>query len=589
MRIALFAALCGALVWQAPFRVQYSKKYDERELPMLFERWTPTARLAVFDGIFWRGDPQQAFTWGMGTRLPKVEIPQLWLEQDGSAGTPITRFSGDFDALSFLLYDVTSLGYQVASPRRVAIIGAGGGRDILSALIAGADDVDAVEINGGVVEALSAPFRDFSGDVYHLENVTPVVSEGRSFLQGSPGDYDMIQIALTDSWAATAAGAFALSENNLYTVESYQLYWNRLSRDGIVSTSRYIRGPFGIEIPRLVVLIKEVLRGVGVADPNAHLVIATGGKVGTVLMSRKSLSAEMQTRVQRIARERGFTLLHPRATEAREADLLSRILRDGRSAIENLGVDLSPPTDDRPFFFHVIPVFSFTDAPQTLGVNGRAIRALHALMIAMFLLAVLLFFLPFLLAGRLPRGAGFWRGSAYFACIGLGFMLVELPWLQRFILPLGHPSHATTAVLASLLLGAGLGSLFSSKIGVRGLRRFGLAAPLLVGVVNLTLPDLFELTLGWNYSSKVAVAVPLVALVGVPLGMFFPTGMLRFGDDNKAWYWAINGACGVFSCTLSLALAMEFGLTMVTWVGVVAYAAACVLIGGDQGEAIAPK
>src|ERR1044072_1945527 len=234
-RIAVLAGavvLGGSLAWRERFQLHFTRGYSERAIRPLFEQWTPTARLTVFPWVFWINKPENAFGWGMGAKYVPHPLQQLWLEQDGSAGTPITRYSGDPKQLEHLAWDVTSVGSQIFHPREVCVIGAGGGRDILTALSNGAQRVTAVEINPHTIQLVSGRFGDFSGDVYHLPGVRAVASEGRSFLTRSPDLFDMIQISLIDSWAATSAGAYALSENYLYTVEAYRLYWNRLAQHG---------------------------------------------------------------------------------------------------------------------------------------------------------------------------------------------------------------------------------------------------------------------------------------------------------------------------------------------------------------------
>jgi hypothetical protein len=578
-RSLVLVGIIGVLLaWGDPLQVRVAKYYDERAHDVLYERWTPTARLAVFDGIFWRRDPYLGWLWGPGSKSPPVRFEQYWVEQDGSAGMPMMRFEGDLGPFSYLLYDVTSVGYQVERPRSVAVIGAGGGRDILAALVAGAERIAAVEINPHLVEIVSGRFARFSGDVYHLRGVQPVVSEGRSFLQSTPERFDLIQISLIDSWAATSAGAFALSESNLYTLEAFRLYWNRLTASGLVSTSRWIVGPMSIEVPRLLVLVEHALRAEGVEDPFAHIAVVQGGSVATVLMSRRAFRTEEVRQLHDVCEERGFVLLHP--SDAAGGTLISDLVRDSAEVMESVPIDLSPPSDDRPFFFHVLPVFKPVDQElvDRLGVNGEATRALQVLMVTMIAVTLALFFLPFLLWPRRDRGPDLWRGSGYFACIGLGFMLVELPWLQRFILFLGHPSHATTVVLASLLLGAGVGSLLSSRVSVTTLARHGWVILLVLGALNLALARVFAGALGLPFSARAALTVTLLAPAGVPLGLFFPLGMLRFGDRHKAWFWAMNGAASVLAGVLSLALAMQFGLTSVTWGALACYGLACLLL-----------
>jgi hypothetical protein len=573
------------LVWGDPLDVSVAKVYDEREHEVLYERWTPTARLAVFDGIFWWRDPGLAHLWGPGSKAPPVRIEQRWVEQDGSAGMVITRFDGDLRPLSYLLYDVTTVGYQIARPRRVAVIGAGGGRDILTALVAGAERVTAVEINPYLVEIVSERFAGVSGDVYHRPGVEPIVSEGRSFLQRTQERFDLIQISLIDSWAATSAGAFALSENNLYTLEAYRHYWNRLTASGLVSTTRWIVGSMSIEVPRLLVLVEHALRAEGVSDPFAHIAVAQASAAATVLMSRRPFDPALVRRLRDVCEERGFTLLHPGGPPG--GTLMSQIVRDSDEVVRSVPVDLSPPSDDRPFFFHVLPVFRPVDRKLTdrLGINGEATRTLQILMLAMAAITLALFFLPFLLWPREGRSPSLWRGSGYFAFIGLGFMLVELPWLQRFILFLEHPSHATTIVLASLLLGAGIGSLLSARLSVEVFARRAWLVLLPLGALNLGLSRLFDAALGLPFAARAALTVTLLAPAAVPLGFFFPLGMLRFGDRHKAWFWAMNGASSVLAGVLSLALAMQFGLTSVTWGALACYALACLLMQGSPAAA----
>lgn len=620
--------VAGLLVWGEPLQVHRTKSYDESSLKVLHERWTPTARLTFIEGVFWRADGEQVFGWGMGRRAPQIEVDQIWMEQDASAGTPVMRFDGNLAQLDVLLYDVTSLGLQLAQPKRVAVIGAGGGRDVLSALAAGAEHVDAVEINGGIVDALSTTFREFSGDVYHLAGVRPAVSEGRSFLRSSRERYDLIQISLIDSWAATAAGAFALSENNLYTLEAYQLYLARLSDRGMIATSRWIRGRMDFELPRLVALAKAALHASGATDPNAHLVLAEAGQVGTLLIAKRPITDELQRRLVDVAERRGFRVHHPAVTvrdlaQENLARRMRRMLRGGRRSQQSpasappttsrtdvprrtqtpplaqietpplvrwvlddvdrasakAGFDLAAPTDDRPFFFHALPVFLPVDQElaNRYAMNGIAIFVLQLLMLIMAAITFVLFFLPFALTRWLRRKTGFWRGSGYFACIGIGFMLIEVPWLQRFILLLEHPSHATTIVLACLLLGAGLGSLLSARLGTDRLARWGLAVPIALGAVNLALPALFTWLMPLGFFARATFAALLLVPLGVPLGFFFPLGMQRFGDPNKAWFWAVNGAFSVLASVVSLALSMQLGFATVTWIGVGAYLAAWLL------------
>ncbi|MBL8954408.1 MAG: hypothetical protein JNK82_26760, partial [Myxococcaceae bacterium] len=393
------AALTGLIAAGEPLRLKHSKSYAEttKATTPVFERWTPTARITVFDNIFWT-NPGEAFGWGLAVKPPQDKPPeQWWVEQDGSAGTPITRFDGDLQPLEYLRWDVTGAGYELRPPKRVAIIGTGGGRDVLTAKLARADAIDAIELNPALVEAMRGPFAKLSGGVYDLPGVTAIVGEGRSVLARSAGNYDLIQISLIDSWAATAAGAYALSENALYTMESYHQYLSKLSPTGVVSTSRWVLGGFGLELPRLTVLAHAALKAEGYTDPLAHLVIVQGGSVATVLMSRSPFTQAERDRLAALATERGFTVHWPLGPAAPADTWVRRLLEEGPVDPRFEGLRLTPPTDDAPFFFQVLPPFAPVAgaAFEQNGVNGEGTLALRRLMAVISLVTVALFFAPF--------------------------------------------------------------------------------------------------------------------------------------------------------------------------------------------------
>ncbi|MDQ7007206.1 MAG: hypothetical protein Q9Q40_08230 [Acidobacteriota bacterium] len=561
--------LAGLLAWQTPFTLRYSKKYLEGGR-LLWERWTPTARLTVFDGVFFHEDPASAFGWGMGHRWQPRPIDQLWLEQDGSAGTVITRLDGSPDALDHLLYDVTTAGYQVFTPDKVCIIGAGGGRDILAGKAAGATRIDAVELNRGIVEAVDQVFGDFSGGVYRLPGVRAIVSEGRSFLAHTTERYDMVQVALIDSWAATAAGAYALSENYLYTVEAFELYLSRLADGGVLSISRWMKGRRRLEAVRLVLLARKALERRGADNPLAHMAVLQAGSVANLLVSAKPLDSRRLAAIDAVGRRRGFARLWPVPPGAKPS-LIATVLEEGTGGLERYGIDLSPPTDDRPFFFQMVSVLGPVDRKviEQHSVNEQSILVLRRVLLIVALFTALLFFAPFF--GRIPGGTGFWRGSFYYAGLGLGFMLLETSWLQRFVLYLSHPSYAASVVLACLLLGAGAGAGLSSRLSDRTLRRLVPAALLFVTALHFVMPPLLRATLALGFAPRLLISAALLIPAGLALGAWFPAGLRRFGRQHTPWFWAVNGAFSVLSGALSLALAMEGGLTLAGGVGLACY------------------
>ena len=573
----LLTSIAVLLVWQAPLRLARGSKHGSAEVAALFERWTPTGRITVMPEGFYGGE---AFGWGVAAPFrAQGNVPHLWMEQDGSAGTPITRLDGSPASLEHLYYDVTSLGYQWRPPRDVCIIGPGGGRDILTALKAGATWIDAVELNPAIADALLGPFRDYAGDVYGRAGVHAVVGEGRSFLTRSTRRYDLIQISLIDSWAATTAGAFSLSENYLYTRQAVQLFLSRLQPSGVLSISRWMRGSFQLEGARLSVLVREALRGTGAPDPDRHFLVYQAGSVATFLVSPAPIEPAALQEADAIAATRGFLRHWPAAGTRAETSLIQQVLTGDTGALLQAGADLSPPTDDRPFFFHTLSVLHPPTAAelQRLGPNEQAVALLRVLVGVLGGIGGALFLLPFVVRGRLPRGPAVARSSAYFLLIGVAFMFVEMPWLQRFVLYLGHPSYATTVVLSALLVGAGLGATLSPRLVPFARHTVGVALPIVILILNLGMGVVFEATLGWSLGWRVAMAIALVVPVGVLMGAPFPLGMMLAGTSERdpsslrAWYWAMNGMASVLATVLSLVAAMTIGFTATVALGAAAY------------------
>jgi hypothetical protein len=577
---ALLACIAALLIWQAPLRLARGSKQGRGPVSVLFERWTPTGRITVLPEGFYGGD---AFAWGIGGHY-RVDrpVPHLWMEQDGSAGTPITRLDGSPASLEHLFFDVTSLGYQWRPPQNVCIVGPGGGRDILTALKADATWVDAVELNPAIVDALQGPFREYSGDVYGRAGVHAVVGEGRSFLTRSRRRYDLIQVSLIDSWAATAAGAFSLSENYLYTREALQLYLSRLQPAGVLSISRWMRGSFQMEGARLAVLVRAALQAMGAADPDRHFLVYQAGSVATFLVSPTAIDAASVQHADSIAAARGFVRHWPAEGAGATASLIQRVLTGQADNLAGGGADLSPPTDDRPFFFHTLSIFHPpTDAElQQLGPNEQAVAMLRMLVTVLGGVGAALFLLPFVVRGRLPRDRAVARSSFYFLAIGVAFMFVEIPWLQRFVLYLGHPSYATTVVLSALLVGAGLGAMASPKLARSARFTVAVMLPMAILLLNVAMGVVLGVTLGWSLGWRVVVAIALVFPAGVLMGAPFPVGMMLAASSDRdpsslrAWFWAMNGMASVLASVLSLACAMTIGFVGTVAVGAVAYALA---------------
>ena len=280
---------------------------------------------------------------------------------DGAAGTDMTRWDGRPESLQWVEHDVTALPYHLRKGGDNAVIGVGGGRDVLTALWAGSRSVTGIEINEVFLDLLEGPLRDYAR-LADDPRVTLVHDEARSYLTRTDERFDILQMSLIDTWAATGAGAFTLSENGLYTLEAWKTFLHTLKPGGLFSVSRWYSPGRVSETSRLVALATAALLADGAPNPREHMILATTLGVATLVISNQPFTATDLAALDRTAQTFGFqVLLAPRrpAPEpllARIAD--SRSSADVEAAVADRQYDYTPPTDERPYFFNTLKLSS---------------------------------------------------------------------------------------------------------------------------------------------------------------------------------------------------------------------------------------
>jgi len=557
----------------------------------LYEKWNSYSRVRV-NGDVTR--PEEPYGWGLSDAWPKNRlVRQLKMDIDVSAGTVMTAFDGDLSQVEHLKYDVTNVGYYLRPGPRVTVIGAGGGRDVLSALAFGAQSVTAIEINDAILSTVNGRFGDFTGHLDRDPRVHFVNDEARSYLARQQVQTDVIQISLIDTWAATAAGAFVLSENSLYTVEAWRIFLSRLSPRGILTVSRWYFEDRPGEVYRLVSLASTALRQAGVQNPRAHMLVvrnvrgSTGGGqpegVGTLLVSPTPFGADDIARIETLAAERHFQIV---LSPAVAADATFTALASGQNLddlVRRFPINIAPPTDDSPFFFQMLRLRDLTHLQLLQSgknkYNMQAVFVLGVLTITVVLLALGGMLFPLALTPNRPaiRGAGALAG--YFAAIGLGFMLIETSQAQRLIIILGHPAYGLSVVLFALLLSSGFGSYLSRGTDA-SLRRRGLA--ILTGLaVSLVLfgwltPVAVRHFEGASSQLRIVVSVAILSVPGLFMGMAFPLGIKAAAGREPLlpWLWGINGATSVCASVLAVAIALTWTISAAFWTGCACYGAA---------------
>src|SRR2546427_6266176 len=567
--IIILLTLAGQLSGFAIFDVTVTKGHPRDHV--LFSKWNSFSRIGVYERT--HGD------WSLSSAY-KGPLPDTrYMDIDSAASTPILHVSADLSNAQYLRYELTAFAYHLKSgdPRFTAlVIGPGGGRDLVSALVFGARHVDGVEINPIIADdVMRDRFRDFSGGIYTHPRVRIVVDDGRSFVRRTPDRYDVIQASLVDTWAATAAGAYTLTENTLYTVEAFDDYLDHLTDEGVLTMTRWVFD--GLRLVSLAQAAAEK-RGWSAAD---RIAIIRHQRVATFLFKRTPFTAAELATLHDVSARLGFEVLYAPSEEesppVREETVhgmstgaSGRLIRasDPQQFYAGFRADIRPTTDDRPFFFHTTKLENqFAVAFGRSMLFGNGLSALLTLLGISGALVVLFVIGPLAIAGR---GAGHPRGwfawLVYFGALGAGFMLIEVAILQRFVLLLGHPVYSLTVTLFSLLLGTGLGAAWSRRFDQQSLGRTGAIALVTVAgiaiAVILVVTPLVSWAIPFARTTRMAIAIATLVPIGLALGIPMPTGMRLLSaraPQMVAWAWGMNGALSVLGATLAIFIAMNWG------------------------------
>ena len=553
--------------------------------------------------------PSKPFGWGLSDLYPlDRKVRQVFLFIDGMAMTPITHFNGDLSELAHLKYDLTNLAHYLRSNARVLVIGAGGGRDILSALAFGQKSVTAVEINSNIIDAVNQKFGDFSGHLDRRPGVSMVNDEARSYVARSKDKFDIIEISLIDTWAASAAGAFILSESSLYTVEAWEDFLNHLTPGGVFSYS-YWWSPDDtpVAIYRGLALARAALLGMGKTDPAKHIMIVRHmykarlfpdqpGGDATMLVSNEPFSEDDIWKLESVARQMQFEVVYTPGFSLRPefSEIISGQGLD--AANEKLPINLTAPTDNSPFFFYVLrtrDIFRPHMWSEVIKYSGGgpliAVFILGLLLAITMVLTFLCILVPLLMrAGKKPL-QGALNLLVFFVAIGFGFMFIEISQMQRLIIFLGHPVYGLSVVLFSLLLSSGIGSYLTAKVEVSGLRTSGLIriSGLLLALVifGIATPQAISMFRASATPVRIAAAVLMLFPMGIFMGMAFPLGMKAAAGRSPelmSWLWGINGASSVCASVAAVVISLNSSISAAFWVGFVFYLLALISFVGAK-------
>ena len=490
---------------------------------------------------------------------------------------------------------------NVLRPRgEFAIIGPGGGVDVLRALANSSPSVTGIEINPIIANSIMRDrYAEYSYHLYERPEVHLNVTDGRSFVRNAKQKFDVVQMTLVDTWASTAAGAFALSENSLYTVDAFREYFEHLKPDGIIAITRWeFRQPR--EALRVVSVATEALHQLGVQNPAKHFIVVSEGDlvengIPVVVLAKKSpFTPEEEAAVEaHIESTEDLVALYTPSAPGQNPFSALIAGNDPRAFARSYPYNVAPVDDNAPFFFFTLKTDQVLhDGGLQRGIDWKVNLGVVVLGIvfAISLVAVVVFLVgPMALRGGRRQRV---LPLLYFVAVGLGYILVEIAFIQRFVLFLGHPTYALTVVIFLLLLSSGAGSLLSRRLLTNTARGW---IPLVILVLAIALytwglTSLLTSLIGLPFFMKLVVSAVVLVPLGFAMGMPFPTGLRaiantaavelpasEFGepansDDNAVeWAWAMNAASSVLGSVLAMVIAIHFGLNITVACGAAAY------------------
>jgi predicted membrane-bound spermidine synthase len=575
--VILFLVIAGILAYNLRTnRLDVRTAKGIEETNVLFSKWNSFSRVTV---------------------TGNESDNQLLITIDADAATLALKDASNTELHHDLREDIDTLVYNLKKDASVLIIGPGGGKDVAAARVFGQRNITAVEVNPIIaLDVMSSePFKTYAGSIYQQPGVNLVVDEARSFIRNSTDSYDIIQGTMVDTWAATAAGAFALTENNLYTVEAFKDYITHLTPDGMLSMTRWHFEPPD-QLLRLVTITRAAMNELGIPNPDRHLIVVTrrqrrSRSPATFIFKKSEFNDEEVRLIEQAAAEKRFDVLYSPIT--RPENIFKRLIEanDPAEVWDSLETNIEPSRDNYPFFFNSIRLSNFR---RTFGLTSEWQKTnLGTLVLFIVLLITVAMVILFIVVPLgISRGRVLTRNVGlkipyllYFACLGAGFIIVEVIMIQKCILFLGHPIYSLAVVLFSILIFSGIGSYLSGRF-----RDHRLVAWLSKSLwVLVALVILYVLLLSPAFYGLVHLALPLRILItiallmplGIVMGMPMPIGIRLLHlhmPELIPWAWGVNGAASVLGSAAALSIAILTGFNEALIIGASLYVLALLLL-----------
>ena len=566
----------------SPFKaLPVALKYPQAK--HLFTKWNAISRVDILKS------PAVRYAPGLSLLYRKKLPPQLGLSVDGGELNAVTHFQHEEEpALEFLSFLPSSLAYTLNQEPSALIIEPKGGLDVLAALYFKARQIKVIESNPLIIKLLDQELAAFGGSLYQKKKMQLVSANVRTALKQEKERYDLIVFSLTDVFGSSSTGVYGFRENYFYTLESFSQILERLSPHGIISVTLFLLPPPRQDIRLLATWIEALEKAK--KEPSSHLAAIRSWGTISYLIKKNPFTPQDIIKLKVFSKERLFDLVYYPGIKAEETNVYNKFdkpiyynltlqllaSKTRKELYENYLFQLKPATDNRPFFFNFYKLNKMKATYKALGQKWLPLLQggflVPLLLFQSLIVAFLLILLPVLVLKRNIRNRKdiFLKVFFYFSLIGAAFMFVEITWIQKFILFLGHPLYSVSAIIFSLLVSSGLGSFFSQSLFGQNLKKkLRLSLILcssLILIYMLLLPFFFESFLGFKFSLKIILTFLAIFPLGFFMGFPFPTGIRILESKERRiipWGWATNAFSSVINSVFALLIAFWGGYQLV--------------------------
>jgi len=544
----------------------------------------------------------QTFHHTLFAGLQATEPPpgQLALLIDGFISTPVFNIDNK-DEAAIMDFTPQSLPYRMARQPSVLLVGETGGANIWLAKRFGAGQITVLQENEMITEIIKNEITGKGGAVFTDENVEVIHQHPRVFFEQTGRKFDIIQLVSEETLSAGTSGLLGLNENYLMTLEGINAMRTLLNPGGMISITRGLQSPPRDNL-KIIHLFADALRSSGTGYPFQHLLVSRNYLAVNTLLINTGADNRIISKFLRQTDTLGMDTEYYPGIDTTEQEWLNIIegpdgknyswihqailsnLKGNREAFQSDWIyNIETPTDNKPYFHDFFKWASIQKFYRDYGENWfQQLELGYIVLLLTFaqltLAAFILIILPLLIRYRHYRTSkNKLPALLHFTGIGVGFMFLEIIFIQQFTLFLGEPVYSASAVLASILVFSGLGSIIQKRF-ISDLRikiRFAVLAILLITtilffVTEFITESLIHLPAGSRYIITILLLMPLSFF----MGWMFPSGIEQLDIESGElipWAWGVNGFASVAASPLAILLSMSFGLTAVIVLAMVFY------------------